>query len=133
MVTHGCYSDYTVDGIFSSHKLAKEYCDRKTAAAQNCYCGSDTDIVETILDQESAAIEYTRYSVGMMLDDGSLKEGPHEQQIFDVPKLDVSTCKPPCYDYRPIVRARSHKSAKHAMKLAVEARQEWLRNNKGEK
>lgn len=135
LVIDGSYSDYHVEGVFSSRAKAQEFIDKALAASRKhvdnyLYTGisDDPTIDERTLDQLLEKEVYTRHNIGIMVDTGEVKErsvsGPH----FDVPhsKVYVSE-KVPAYKHRDIVRAESHKSAKHALKLAVEKRQELQR------
>ena len=131
VVTSGSYSDYGIRAIFSTQELAQAYIDKANAA--ETYWASDTTIEEWPLDGEAEAKLFTRWKVGMLLDDGSVKEGPCESQEFGHPesKIEQYGNTSPCYANRPIVRVVSVKSAQHALKMAAEARQKWLREKGG--
>jgi hypothetical protein len=139
VITSGCYSDYGINAMFSTRKLAEKYIadakDAKNSSNYNddtyvssVYFSDDANIEEWLLDEESKAKVFSYWNVVMMLDDGSVVEN-HTGREFGHPQSKIEQCgdKIPCYQMRPIVRVRSVKSANHAMKLAVEARQKWLR------
>lgn len=138
VVTSGCYSDYSIHGVFSSKARAQKYIDSANAARRkDCYpsCGSDAHIEEWVLDEESKAKVFRLYSIGLLVESGTVIEGPHVQTRFDVPQSrSYVSEKVPYVLGKDIARAESCKSATHAMKLAVEARQAHLRKKaeKGE-
>jgi hypothetical protein len=140
VVTSGSYSDYGINAMFSTRELAQEYIDKAIAAkdadgeeynVSGVYWAGDAQIEEWSLDEQRDAAVTTKWRVGMLLDDGSVPEGPYEQKEFEsvskesvVEQYDANV---PCYSNRPIVRVISYKSAEHALKLAAEQRQKWLR------
>jgi hypothetical protein len=67
----------------------------------------------------------------MLLDDGSVvEEGTDASINFERPyrsRIEQYDVKIPRYHNRPIVRTRSTVSYAHAHKVAVEARQKWMR------
>jgi hypothetical protein len=139
VVTSGAYSEYGINAMFSTKSAAQEYIDKAKKIREKdgddynvgnvCWAG-DASIEEWPLDGESAAKITRSWSVGMLLDDGSVKEGPYERQTFESPKksfVDQFDVPVPAYNDRPIVRVVSYKSPDHALKLAAEKRQEWLR------
>lgn len=140
VVTSGCYSDYGINAIFSTRKAAQEYIDKARAlhaeddgeyCIGNVYWAADANIEEWPLDSESHAKKFDFWTAGMLLDDGAVVEPARKGTEFGHPKSKVEQCGVfvPRYNDRPIVRVRSVKSADHAMKMAVEARQGWLREN----
>jgi len=131
MVTAGCYSDYGVKGLFTTRAKAEEYI-RKCKGSDACSEKDFNEIVEWPLNRELQECEFTRWSVGIMLDDGSVAEGPHEQQYWGIPESKSYIAENvPFYKGRGIARAESHKSKEHALKVAIEARQEYLRKAGG--
>ena len=126
VVTAGCYSDYGIYGVFSTKKKAETYISRGKAV--NEYWASEADIEEWIVDENMKMTQHTLWQVGMLLDDGSVVEN-YVSDRFSIPcnkVVQLGVCIP-FYQNRPIVRVHSVKSEKHALKLAVEARQGWLR------
>lgn len=132
IVTSGCYSDYSIHGVFSSQKLAQEYIDKANAArSEDCWpsCSSDANIEEWAVDEECEAKAYAEHSVGLLVGSGEVIEGPHVASKFGIPSSRSYVSENvPYVNGKDIARAESCKSAKHAMKLAVEARQAYLRN-----
>ncbi len=137
LVTSGSYSDYAIDGAFSTRELAQAYIDKAKGICQadgsydvgNVYWASDAGIEEWPLDKESDAKQFTFWTVGMMADDGSVIEAVRSSQEFGHPESLVTqlAVPVPMYNNRLIIRVRSVKSGDHALKLAAEARQRWLR------
>lgn len=131
VVTSGSYSDYGIHAMFSTKKLAQEYIDKAKDSASYEYWAIKANIEEWKLDSESKAQTFDLWHVGLLLDDGSVVEPNRgSRSVFGVKcKSLVRQCgdKVPCYKMRPIVRVESSVSAEHAMKIAVEARQAWLR------
>lgn len=131
VVTSGEYSGYRIEGVFSTRAKAQEYKNRQAASLDGGWTRlNDIEVWE--VDQEVAAVDHSQWHVGIMLDDGSVKERQNKSRRFGIPKDEVYThAKVPAYGGRGIVRAVSITSAAHAMKLAVEARQAWLRKKAG--
>ena len=140
IVTSGCYSDYSIVAVFSSREKAQAYIDAASAAAKkstdDSYVyvrgGNDfNDIEEWILDGGTSAKIHTLYHCSIFLDDGScIEKEKIETREFGTPKSESYVASQvPIYGGRGVVRAKSHKSAAHALKIAAEARQEWLRTN----
>lgn len=138
VVTAGSYSDYGIQAMFSTKELAQAYIDAalaiENAQDEDSWCGNtywvrDANIEEWPLDEEVGASGFTYWAVGMMADDGSVVEGPRKGTEYGRPQSRVEQCgnKVPAYSNRPIIRVRSVKSKDHALKLAAEARQKWLR------
>lgn len=127
VVTTGCYSNYGIRGIFSTLAKAQQYMNQ-CIASEECWYKDFNEIEKWSLDAALGEREYMRFMVGIMLDDGSVKEQYDPQIMFGLPKSRHYIAET-LYSGRGIVRAESHKSAEHAMKLAVEARQAWLREN----
>ena len=140
LVTSGCYSDKNNHGIFSSREKAQAYID-KCEAANNSDADSDdylwvqgagdfNDIQEWELDESLKEQAWTKWDVGLMIDDGSLESGAHPSSSsqWGIPESGARVDeKIPFWKGRSAVRAWSSVSAKHALKLAAEKRQEWLR------
>ncbi len=128
LVTAGCYSDFSIYGAFSTKENAQAYIDKRIADGNGF--GDAANIEEWGIDAGLKEKKHLRYFVGMFLDDGAVIEGPHTQESFGIPanSIDGITAVP-FHKNRPLVRVISIKSAEHAMKLAVEARQKWLRGD----
>lgn len=127
-VNSGCYSDYRINGIFSTRAKAQEFMD-KCKASEACWNKDFNDIEVYDLDEELEQREYTRHTVGIFVESGKVEpREQHSSQYFGIPENKVTQIsKIPCYDMRLMIRAESSKSMKHAVKLAVEARQAYLR------
>lgn len=135
VITSGCYSDYGIEGIFSTRKKAEDYITKTKAAKEQ---GGDdfwidddfNDIQEWVLDEQLKARFVVVHSIGIFLDTGDVAERPQQQTRFEVPQnRSYVTESVPAYRGRGVARAQSYKSAAHALKLAVEARQNWMREN----
>lgn len=127
VVTSGEYSDYGIHAIFSTRALADAYIKRALAAPATYH--SEFNVEEWYVDRESAARAHYVWTAGVLIADGSVPErGGHDE--FAIPKSSAEVIKAvPVYDGNGIARARSHKSAEHALKLATEARQKHLREH----
>jgi hypothetical protein len=140
VVTSGSYSEYGIRGVFSSRKLAKVAISTAQGLKDEdgdslVYWASDTYIEEWALNDLLQYRVQKEWTCGLLLDDGSIVEPKrhHSRLIWESPfRGEVVQCgvKVPFYNNRPIVRTRSTVSQKHAEKLAVEARQKWLRESK---
>jgi hypothetical protein len=127
VVTSGEYSDFDLRGVFSSSKNAEQY--RKNCEASSECQYSFNDIIEWELDHELKETEYIEHYAAIMIDTGEECERrlPNISRRWGIPEsshwVDSTACAG-----RGIAYAESHKSIKHAVKLAIEARQEWLRS-----
>lgn len=129
VVETGCYSDRTVRGIFSTRAKAQQYINRCRESLE-CYYTDFNEIQGWILDEPLKEREYTRWGVGIMLDTGSLETREYKQQMWGIPHSGFIVWENiPAYNGRGAVRAESCRSAAHALKLAVEGRQQWLREH----
>jgi hypothetical protein len=120
IVTSGDYSDYSIDGVFSTEEKAQEYVDSRK---------SDTTIEVYTIDKMVDYHDKTRYSVSINYESGELKD--RYTQIPDTDNgddgwIDTKWLRT---DYSKIswIHVTSYKSADHADKLAIEARQEVQR------
>lgn len=86
------------------------------------------DVEEWILDEGLRERSFRQWFVGIMLDDGSLfkGKGPESRLEWGIPKSRVELVNVGAD--RTMAFAYSHKSGEHAIKLATEKRQEWLRS-----
>lgn len=124
VVTSGSYSDYSIRGVFSSQEKAEAYIrERGTVPHYDL-----AEIEEWEIDAEEAALVTDVYSV-MIHADGSLFPPPyprHSTQLIKPGQLKSSGgCGNGCFF------ANSTESAEHALKLAAECRQAYLRETKG--
>lgn len=124
VVTSGCYSDYSIRGVFSSQEKAEAYI-REGGTVPHWDLA---EIEEWEIDAEEAARATEVYSV-MIRADGSLFAPPyphHSTQLIKPGQLEsAGRCDTGCFF------ANSTESAEHALKLAAECRQAYLRETKG--
>jgi hypothetical protein len=124
-VTAGSYSDFRYLGVFSSEQKAQQYIDKRKAGDD--LVGIDINGIEEFnLDEALKECEYPRWCVDIRLDNGAVMSGPSKDTLWGIPsslKFAQSKC-----GGNPYARGISHKSGEHALKLAIEARQEYLRN-----
>ena len=121
VVTSGCYSDYSIRGIFSSKPNAEKY-KLNCGAASDCYWTDLNDIYEYDLDSGLREKTFHYWRCALALDNGEVLEKVSEATKWGIPHGETYIA-----EGRGIVRAKSHKSAAHCLKLAAEARQKWLR------
>lgn len=135
IITSGCYSDYGIRGVGSTKKQAQAAIDAAKAADE--YWAGDAGIEEWDVDELLSFRKQRVFQCGMLLDDGSVVERHGESEdeeeqrtVFEKPfrgEVTQFNAKVPMYKDRAIVRTRSTVSIGHALKLAAEKRQEWLR------
>lgn len=127
LVTDGEYSDYSIYGAFSSREKAQQYIDARNAP-DTCWRLSGANIEEWEIDEGLSERLHTRWRIGLALGNGEVVEPARSNESWGLPANGVEGISSvPCHQNRGIVRAESVESAEHAMKLAVEARQKWLR------
>ncbi len=120
VVTQGSYSDYHIKAIFSTEEAAKTY------ASQHPGLGGDLpEVEEWELDKWVGSSKVPTWTARISISDGTL-EVHKDENLYLVPQGVV--CPFRYYRKNPErVTVGSTVSAKHAEKLAVEARQECLR------
>ena len=124
LVTQGEYSNYHIEGIFSTKKKADTFC--KTL--REIGTRYDRPQVETYpLDDQVGAKSTPFWSVTIRLDTGAMWDKPWES-ICVTTHPDHQQGFKYGYGGNRWVTGTSYKSEDHAMKLAVEGRQAWLRN-----
>lgn len=146
LVTAGSYSDYGIHGVFSTREKAKEFIKNAQSIKDNSNIDDEEPYISYVYWANKASIEewpldtllnnkvQRVYSCGMLLDDGSVVEPSNPEYshyVWENPfrgEIEQFNVKVPVYNNRPIVRTRSTVSVDHAVKLAAEKRQEWLRN-----
>lgn len=138
VVTAGSYSDYGIQAIFSNKKAAQAFIDAAKKAKSSeqegeyigdCYWAHDAGIEEWPLNEQQEARVFTKWTAALMFDDGSQEYETSSTRQFGIPhngKHYIAESVP-IHGGRGAVRAESCKSAKHAEKLAAEARQKYLR------
>lgn len=117
VVTAGCYSDYGIEAIFSTRELAEDY----IVANPKKYSGYN-DIAEWTVDERAGWVPRKGWYLHLGLSDGSVGNKGSETSTADPNARNEEPYFMPDY-----VRVTSYVSAEHALKLAVEARQAWLR------
>lgn len=123
LVSTGSYSDYTVHAIFSTRELAEAYCgaqpDRET----------DSMIEECVLDDAKGERFRERWRSVVDLDSGKMDRSGNSDWVL-MKETDRGGCGV-SLAYSPGKSGHSYGysfvSQEHADKLAVEARQLWLR------
>ena len=130
VVTSGEYSDYGIDGVFSTKELAAKYIREYNECYNNS--GRFNDVEEWVLDAPSMvkAIRRPFWEVTINLIDGTINNynvNAHEYTSEEFPNKtpveELNTCR--ClYQYFIV---KSYKGLEHAQKLAAEYRQELLR------
>jgi len=109
IVTRGCYSDYGIETVFSTRKLAELY--------QSELRDSTSDILEMEVDGEVGFVRRKCFYASIDLKTGDVV-GEYQDSRMASPTL---------RSQGDGVQVCSFVSAEHARKLAVEKRQEWLR------
>ena len=117
IVTEGTYSDYHIEGAFSSRKRAEEYIKIHLSDKYR----EEVSIDEYELDEELEKSYRTIYRVRVIYHDGRVDREWEDQGYF---KDNYSNKKL----LGAVALGESVISKEHALKLAIEARQEWLRN-----
>lgn len=124
MVTSGEYSDYRVDGIFSTTEKAEEYMAR-VRSVQTYKEFNGIDVIE--LDEGLKSTVHTQYLVQIFLKSGDLVGKASSSLVCDKPESRSDIYGDGDSKF---VSVRSSLSAEHALKIAGEARQAWLRESK---
>lgn len=133
VLTQGCYSDYSIVGVFSSREKVREYWAHRYSESESPL--DENDIEEWSIDEWLAASWHDVWYARLNLYDGrgdayfkADDKAPASGQEFDVPQNSVEVVT---FNYGQATRwiyAKSVVSAQHAQKLAVEGRQAWLRD-----
>lgn len=123
VVTSGSYSDYRICGIFSEMKLARDFVDQ-TGMVSFPEVGS---IEKWVLDERSKERTMPVWVATIELESGSVTcDSPQMELIDPSGPVRIQTFgNPPKYPLS--LSVWSHESREHALKLAAEKRQEWLR------
>lgn len=125
VVTDGSYSDYGIKAIFSTKELAEEYQD----------AGKFDDIEEWELDAEVGKIPRETWNVTIDCTTGELMPVYHNiasNHNMGLPSdrgfaRDLQRRNNANSPFETVIAATSYESPEHAQKLAIEARQAWLR------
>jgi len=120
VVTAGDYSGYRIEAIFSAKESAESYIAEGSKVRYADYNG----IEEWELDQEAGFVMRPYWGVYLNKDGSMSGDIRRSQQLADpdARRGEVG----PCGDWG--FQGESYVSEEHALKLAAEARQEWLRN-----
>jgi hypothetical protein len=126
LVTSGEYSAYSIEAIFSTRELAEAY--RKIIQSEN-------DVEEMPIDAMREAVRCTIYQTCFEFTSGTVIGRSVTPDVVcssaRYSSVSVYQQPPQVNDRRIICEANSAISQEHADKLAVEARQEWLRSSDG--
>jgi hypothetical protein len=130
IVTSGAYSDYGINSVFSSREKAQAWVDKHANP-------SGYRIEEYEVDECAAHVKLTRHEVAIDLESGDIIQTRAHDWIGP-----ANVRSEPCefIDFRRTGRSSgyptfgflfgrviSYVNAEHALKLAAECRQEWLR------
>lgn len=133
VVTSGSYSDYGIRGMFSSREDAQVYIDESVKARDY---PDDYNIEEWVLDQEQGKQSTTVYVTWIRADTGEITNREEQKRLVrpgerSLPCGALETFKQRMAEgsqWKPHnLAVQSTVSQEHADKLAVEARQEYLR------
>jgi hypothetical protein len=142
VVTSGVYSDYGINAMFSTKELAEKYIDGQIDHDPESYeKASDYNIEEWELDQDHQPQQWvTEYRVNIWLKDGAFVDASESRckqsentrgyyfTIGEADSVEKTFSFGGKYTDPPgKSMGVSYKSTEHAMKLAVEGRQAWLR------
>ena len=133
VITEGLYSGYRIHGVSLTNEGAEKAIEFAKRAGEYWAPDADVDIWE-----EDELLTYRRvksWQVGLRLFDGLLVEPSSgladncERITFEKPFRSRVEQFKFYLDNHTIVRVRSTVSFEHAVKVAVEKRQKWLRSN----
>lgn len=136
VVTTGSYSDYGINGIFSTEELAQKWIDANMNSSDGWHRDFNP-IIEYTVDNPSQIdpVEKTQYSVAIDANTGDVVPGRTWEnkevigssirsgtvKVYTISKNSHS------YPNATHIVAESYESMEHAIKLAAEKRQELLR------
>lgn len=125
IVTSGDYSDYSIEGVFSSLKGAERFKDKANL--------SSPSVEEWDLDARAKDRLWTVYPVRMT--ENGTAELLCTLQVFGSKSRVCRAYKTSRSPLSPVITfyAQSSTGYKHAVKLAAELRQSWLRETRGRK
>ena len=128
-VESGYYSDYGIEGLFSTKEKAQHYIDVRKREDEYW---DEERIVEYELDELATARWVSYWHCGIFIDTGEIKEhhGGESRELTSSRKrgeILQDAVSILAYSGRLFTRVKSYVSAEHAQKLAVEARQAHLR------
>jgi len=123
IVTQGSYSDYHIKACFSNRKYAEDYC-ANVNNLDNRY--TDEAIIEEYDVDDSEVrnlIIRSVWRIDIKFPSGEFSYPEESKVLVDATKRGQADT------YVDFATAESYISMDHAKKLAVEARQQWLREN----
>lgn len=130
VVTAGEYSDYRILAIFSTPEAADKYvCAHNTGENPN----ASASVEEWPIDEVSEPVSVAPWQASIVCDTGDISWTRRQNWSEVIQRgtragpedIHMISSKPP----RGWIIVTSYVSEEHAKKLAVEARQKWLRNN----
>ena len=139
-VTEGCYSNYTIVGLFSNKAEAEKCRDLKNGVS-NVYDEANIEVYQDAVWEDMNKVLRALYVSNINLENGS--DIDREDEIG----LAVENARTPMYGSSgiqtmylssftkgvgrvPFAYGKSYVSKEHAHKLAVEARQAWIAGGK---
>jgi hypothetical protein len=131
VVTSGEYSSYGIEAIFSALATAEAYAAKLNSEGHQSYWNkiyNNANVEEHELDPDEGANPkplQTIYGASIYLNSGDLAKVPNDGKCLRT--LDFRV--PPAEFRGAVVNAYSNKSSEHALKVAAEARQAFLREN----
>jgi len=131
LVTSGEYSDFRIEGVFSAPEKAEEFQKELGKPCTNgrgwTYRKDEIEVVAWPIDGRCSDKHHTVYRVSMMLGDGAIGADGCEFNVFGPgphhTKVTFGSERSPEH----WVTVESSKGREHAIKLAVEARQKYMR------
>lgn len=125
LVSHGEYSDYTIDGVFSSEEKAQAYIDAFPDSQIQRY--GESRGIEPLVVDECVGHEWGHtHECRISCKSGEIdRDWTHSHREMRHP----TECEIDEYDHEDdhYICVESPISMDHAKKVAVEKRQEWLR------
>lgn len=121
VVTEGCYSNYHIAAIFSSRWKADAYLAEVISVSND-----DASIEEWELDEKSGYYACDSWIADITISTGEIKSSRWRKELA-APHVRAKEIT--CIEAGTILSAISFVSEEHARKLAVEARQAWIREH----
>ena len=127
LVTSGSYSDYSIEGVFSSEDKAKAYVQQANAKSYS----TDRSIEEWTVDENENLRCMEVWRCQLEAQSNYFKANPtmptsRSQRVL-WPEGKRSEIQMWGRGYEKVIDTFSAVSPEHAVKLAIEKRQEWLR------
>jgi hypothetical protein len=128
LVSSGSYDDYSVQGVFSTSEKAEEAMKLRPDMDWNCVQEMEVDSTSEFIEDNH--VFKTEYRASVRMISGDVATGKPRQVYKNI------NDDQPCVlvidrsgGHSDFVSVTSYESTEHAVKLAVEARQKWLREN----